>query len=136
MSAHPRIEVLDCCETSRREFLKAAGLGAAAVVAAPSVFAKTKASEPETLVTQLYKSLNDKQRKGICFPWEHPLRNAIDNNWHITKSAVGDMEDDQVDLCKQIFNGLHSDEYRDVVYKQVKEDSPGGFEDSAIAIFG
>ena len=52
------------------------------------------------------------------------------------KSAVGDMEDDQVDLCKQIFNGLHSDEYRDVVYKQVKEDSPGGFEDSAIAIFG
>ena len=49
---------------------------------------------------------------------------TLDNNWHITKSAVGDMEDDQVDLCKQIFNGLHSDEYRDVVYKQVKEDSP------------
>ena len=68
MSAHPRIEVLDCCETSRRDFLKAAGLGAAAVVAAPSVFAKTEASEPETLVTQLYKSLNGKQRKGICFP--------------------------------------------------------------------
>jgi len=136
MNAHPHIEVLDCCETSRREFLKKAGLSAAALAAAPTLFAKKKAAEPETLVAQLYKSLNDKQRKGICFPWEHPLRNAIDNNWHITKSAVGDMEDDQVDLCKQIFNGLHSDEYRDVVYKQVKEDSPGGFEDSAIAIFG
>ena len=34
MSAHPHIEVLDCCETSRREFLKKAGLSAAAVAAA------------------------------------------------------------------------------------------------------
>lgn len=59
MTAHPRIEVLDCCETSRREFLKVAGLGTAAVLGAPSVFAKKKAAEPETLVTQLYKSLND-----------------------------------------------------------------------------
>ena len=75
MNAHPHIEVLDCCETSRREFLKKAGLSAAALAVAPTLFAKKKAAEPETLVAQLYKSLNDKQRKGICFPWEHPLRN-------------------------------------------------------------
>ena len=137
MSAHPRIEVLDCCESSRREFLKKAGLGTAAVATVPTVLGKKKAAaQPETLVTQLYKSLNEKQRKAICFPWENPLRNRVENNWHITKSAVGDMADDQADLVEQIFNGLHSDEYRKQVFNQVKDDSPGGFGDSAIAIFG
>ena len=104
---------------------------------APMAMAKpSKANAPETLTTQLYKSLNDKQREAICFPWEHKLRSAVNNNWHITKLAVGDMEDDQIDLVKQIFNGLHSDEYRKAVYEQVEHDSQGGFEDSAIAIFG
>ncbi|MFL2943618.1 MAG: twin-arginine translocation signal domain-containing protein, partial [Limisphaerales bacterium] len=46
MNAHPHIEVLDCCETSRREFLKKAGLSAAALATAPTLFAKKKAAEP------------------------------------------------------------------------------------------
>ena len=53
MSVHPHIEVQDCSETSRREFLKKAGLSAAAVAAAPTLFAKKKAAEPETLVLSL-----------------------------------------------------------------------------------
>jgi hypothetical protein len=136
----PRVEVMDCCETSRREFLRVAGTGLAVSAIAPmagQAFAeKKKAATPETLVTQLYKSLNGKQQKAICFPWEHKLRSAINNNWHITKLAVGDMEDDQIDLVKQIFNGLHSPEYRESVYDQVVHDSAGGFDDSAIALFG
>jgi hypothetical protein len=136
----PRIEILNCCDTSRREFLKVAGAGLAVAAAAPlageAFAAKKKASAPETVVAQLYKTLNEKQRKAICFAWDHPLRNRVENNWHITKLAVGDMEDDQIDMVKHIFNGLHSDEYRKVVYDQVVEDSPGGFDDSAIAIFG
>jgi len=134
------IEVLDCCDTTRREFLKMAGVGLAAATVPPlageALAAKKKASVPETQVAHLYKTLNEKQRKAICFPWEHPLRSAINNNWHITKLAVGDMEDDQIDLVKGIFNGLHSPEYRKAVYDQVVHDSPGGFDDSAIAIFG
>ncbi len=137
MNNNPQIDMTDYCETSRREFLKAAAGGAALAAAAPLALAKPcKVSTPETLTTQLYKSLNDRQRKAICFPWEHKLRSAIDNNWHITKLAVGDMEDDQIDLVKQIFNGLHSEQYRETVFKQVEHDSQGGFEDSAIAIFG
>ena len=37
---------------------------------------------------------------------------------------------------KQIFNGLHSPDYRKAVYDQVVDDSAGGFDDSAIALFG
>ena len=140
MKTNPSLETFDCCEQSRREFLKAAGTGLAIAAAAPlageALAAKKKTAQPETLVTQLYKSLNDKQRKAICFPWEHPLRNKVDNNWFITKSAVGDMKDDQADLVKQIFNGLHSDEYRKTVYDQVDGDASGGFGDCAIALFG
>ena len=97
---------------------------------------KKKVFSPETLTAKLYKGLNEKQRKAICFPWDHPLRSAINNNWHITKTAVGDMEDDQIDLVKDIFNGLHSPEYQKAVYDQVVHDSADGFEDSSIAIFG
>ena len=78
-------------------------VAAVAPMAGQAFAEKKKAATPETLVTQLYKSLNEKQQKAICFPWEHKLRSAINNNWHITKLAVGDMEDDQIDLVKQIF---------------------------------
>ena len=138
MKTTPRIETPDCCETSRREFLHAAGAGMVLATATPLASAlPKKTATPETLTTQLYKSLTEKQSKAICFPWEHKLRSAVNNNWHIQKKlAVGDMEDDQIDLVKQIFNGLHSDEYREAVYKQVEHDAQGGFDDSAIAIFG
>ena len=137
MKTNPQIEAIDCCETSRREFLKKAGVGLASVAAAPSLLAKKTVIHPETQVTSLYKTLTEKQRKAICFSWDHPLRNRVENNWHIQKKlAVGDMEDDQIELVRNIFNGLHSDEYRKVVYDQVVHDSPGGFDDSAIAIFG
>jgi hypothetical protein len=100
MKTTPTIDALDCCETSRREFLQAAGAGMALAATAPMAHALAKKpSTPETLTTQLYKSLNEKQRKSICFAWDHPLRNRVENNWHIQKKlAVGDMEDDQVDL--------------------------------------
>jgi len=138
---HPH-KVFDCCDTSRRDFFKTTGTGLALAAAGPLASVamaekKKKAPLPETQVAQLYKTLNEKQRKAICFPWEHSLRSAINNNWHIQKElAVGDMEDDQIDLVKDIFNGLHSSEYRKAVYDQVVHDSAGGFDDSAIAIFG
>jgi len=141
MKNSSRIEVLNSCDSSRRDFLKTTGAGLTLAAAGPlaSVGAaekKKKVFSPETLTAKLYKGLNEKQRKAICFPWDHPLRSAINNNWHITKTAVGDMEDDQIDLVKDIFNGLHSPEYQKAVYDQVVHDSADGFEDSSIAIFG
>ena len=103
MKTNPQIEAIDCCETSRREFLMKAGVGIASVAAAPSLFAKKSAIHPETQVTSLYKTLTEKQRKAICFSWDHPLRNRVENNWHIQKKlAVGDMEDEQIELVRNI----------------------------------
>ena len=138
MKADPESNFFGQNDPTRRDFLKTASAGIAASVVAPSVFAKKVKIQPETQVAQLYKTLTEKQRESICFPWEHPLRNRVENNWHIQKKlAVGDMEDDQIDLVKDIFNGLHSPEYRKAVFDQVEHDSkPGDFGDSAIAIFG
>ena len=141
MKNSSRIEVLNSCDSSRRDFLKTTSAGLTLAAAGPlaSIGAaekKKKVSSPETLTAKLFKGLNEKQRKAICFPWDHPLRSAINNNWHITKTAVGDMEDGQIDLVKDIFNGLHSPEYQKAVYDQVVHDSADGFEDSSIAIFG
>jgi hypothetical protein len=141
MKNSSRIEVLNSSDSSRRDFLKTTSAGLTLAAAGPlaSIGAaekKKKVSSPETLTAKLFKGLNEKQRKAICFPWDHPLRSAINNNWHITKTAVGDMEDGQIDLVKDIFNGLHSPEYQKAVYDQVVHDSADGFEDSSIAIFG
>ena len=137
-----RIEVLNSCDSSRRDFIKTTGAGLTLAAAGPLASIgvaekKKKVSTPETLSAKLYKSLNEKQRKAICFPWDQPLRGAVNNNWHITKTGVGDMEDDQIEMTKAIFNGLHSEQYRKAVMSQVVADhGKAGFDDTSIAFFG
>lgn len=139
----------DCClPVSRREFLCKSSFAGAVVAAAGSVplfksetltaAEKAKLAQPETLVAQLYKSLTEPQRKELCFGFDHPLRSAVNNNWHITKQKIGAfLNKDQNQLVKDIFMGLHSPEYADKVYGQVVHDSgKAGFEDSSIALFG
>ena len=46
-----------------------------------------KAADPETLVTSLFKTLTDDQKKEIAFPFDHALRSRIENNWNISRSA-------------------------------------------------
>lgn len=123
---------------SRRHFIRTA---AAAAVASPligSAGEKKLSLKSETLVTTLYKSLNEEQRKIICMPFDHELRSKVDNNWHVTKPRLGkDFTKDQQQMVKEIFLGLHSNEWADKVYGQVKHDSgKAGFGDSSIAIFG
>src|SRR5262245_47565557 len=130
----------DCSGFSRRSLLKTAAAGAMASLSVP-VFAdalKPKV-ESETLVTQLFGTLTEEQRKIICFPFDHKLRSAVDNNWMIVKESIAKiLTKDQIDLVRQIFRGIHSEEYADIVFKQVEHDSKsvGGFNASAIAMFG
>lgn len=129
----------DCGDsTSRRSFLKTTLAGTAAFAAAPVLAAPTPKDKPETLVAQLFKSLDEKQRKDLCFAFDHPLRNKVDNNWHITKTSLdGNLSPDQRDLVKQIFLGLHSEEWGPKVVDQVTHDSgKAGFGSSSIALFG
>ncbi len=123
----------------RRRFLATAAAGSASL-SLPGILeaAKRKDDSPETLVTQLFKSLDDKQRKAICFDFDHPLRLKVDNNWHITKPRLGNsFSPDQQALVKEIFMGLHSEDYAETVYNQVVHDSGNaGFADCSIGLFG
>jgi hypothetical protein len=137
-----------CCEPfnqmHRRHFLKTTA-GALSATAATGVLPiigqaeEKKSPKPETLVKTLFDSLKEEQRKAVAFAFDHELRLKVDNNWHITKQRIGSefYTDDQREMVKQIFMGIHSPEYAETVYKQVVHDSgEAGFGDCSIALFG
>jgi len=150
---HPtphQISCPDCTQSaSRRDFIKTAVGGLAATAVSSSVLgvfpnranAAATTGQSETLVAQLFKSLSEDQRKIICFSFDHPLRSKVDNNWHIIKPTIKSaFNPDQRDLIKQIFMGMHSEEYAKKVYDQVDHDNQeanaGGFEGCSVALFG
>ena len=111
-------------------------LGAAEVASGKSAAAS---AEPETLVATLYKSLNDDQRTKLCFAFDHPLRSAVNNNWHIVKHSIGSaLSADQQAMVREIFRGMHSEEYAQKVFDQVEHDGggPGTFNECSVALFG
>ena len=143
----------DCESASRRDFLKTTAGSLAALTAASSGLLSLggarraladqapAAATSETLAQQLYGSLSEGQKKLICFPFDHPLRSKVDNNWHIVNSPIGQLfNPDQRDLIKQIFLDMHSEEYARKVLGQVQHDNEdekgGGFDGCAVAIFG
>src|SRR5438067_9584678 len=86
-------------EADRREFLRSAAAAAGLAALGQPLFSKPaeKSSEkkpPESVVKLLYESLNEKQKKEICFTWDHKdprrglLRTHISNNWRITNPAI------------------------------------------------
>src|SRR5581483_6612774 len=116
----------DCGGASRRDFLKQTigGIAAAGAVssgvlgvmglphraagAAAPITPAGGASTSETLTAQLYKSLTDEQKKVICFPFDHPLRMKVDNNWHIIKEPITKVFDkDQQAVVRDIFRDMH-----------------------------
>jgi hypothetical protein len=133
---------------TRREFLKTTVTGAAVAAvmplatplrAQPVAKAAVNSFQSETLVAAFYKTLTEPQRKVVCFPFDHPLRSKVDNNWQITEKRISEFfTKDQQAMVKEIFLGLHSPEYAETVYQQVEHDgnSSGGFGGTAVALFG
>ena len=126
---------------SRREFVTSTATGLTLAGGGSLLGKKNKKDkakkkpDSETLVQSLHKTLSEEQRKELCFPFEHPLRSKINNNWQIVKPELRNFfTKDQQALVKEIFLGLHSEEYAEMVYEQVEED--GGFDRSSIALFG
>lgn len=119
---------------SRRNFLRTS----LAAAGAATLHAEPKARASETLAATLFGSLKPEQKTALCFPFDHPLRRKVDNNWHITKPAIGSfLAPDQQQMAREIFLQLHSEEYRDAVMKQVEHDNAEeGFGGSSIAFFG
>ena len=86
----------DCESFDRRSFLKTAGVATLAGIAMPMFVgqaglfaAPTAKSTAETAVGRFFAALSAEQKKAICFPFEHELRQKINANWHITKPKVG-----------------------------------------------
>ncbi|MCO6459232.1 MAG: DUF3500 domain-containing protein [Pirellulaceae bacterium] len=135
----------DCGDLTRRDFLKtgaaAVAVGAAmplVVVRADEPASTSAATRSETLVGQLYGTLTAEQKKTMAFPFDHPLRSKVDNNWRITAARVGQhFTADQQALIREIFQGLHSPQYAATVMKQVEHDNgQAGFGGCSIAMFG
>lgn len=147
----------DCTapELSRRQFLRtsvaataaAGGLPLFAVPKAAAAPAKTSAAE--TAVKALYDSLTEKQKKEICFPWDHMetgekgrglLRTFVSNNWQITKPNItgGFYTKSQQTIIHDVFRGLINPEWYARFLKQLKDDSGGKKwgDTQSIAIFG
>jgi hypothetical protein len=135
---------------SRRDFLRTGAVAVAATTSGviPAVVRAADAAAPaaatsggsETLVQQLHSSLTEEQKKVICFPFDHPLRKKVDNNWHITKTELGKFfTPEQQALVKEIFLGLHSPEYAQKVFHQVDTDGAedgNGWLGTSVAMFG
>ncbi|MDA7979840.1 MAG: DUF3500 domain-containing protein [Pirellulales bacterium] len=146
------------CETGlesidRRGFLKTAGAAAIATAAVPA-FGQSVASgqtgvsnpekTPETLVKQLYDSLNERQNKAICFDWDHVdprrglLRTRVAANWMITEPQIisNFYTKDQQEIIRGIFEGIYHPDWIPKIEKQLKDDAGGYGRDQTIAIFG
>lgn len=125
---------------SRRQFLQRSSQAlASGLLAAPALQAAEALPRAETRVHQLYRSLTEPQQKSLCFGWDDPRRLKVDNNWHITSQRLRDVLDpDQQALVREIFDNLHSEEYKKEVWRQFDQDnkSDGGFASSSIALFG
>ena len=130
----------DCSTVDRREFLKAAALGAVGSVLTtlPGAFAApSPTSAAETAVGRFYNSLSDAQKKTICFGFDDPLRQRINANWHITKPTVGNnfYSKEQRQLVDEIVKNITSKEGYVRLKKQMDDDA-GGLDEFSVAIFG
>ncbi len=138
----------DLPSINRRKFL---GTAAAATTAAASLSvgadiasADAKAISAETLVGRLHKSLSERQRKDVCFGWDHKdkkrglLRTFVANNWKITKREINSdfYNDEQRDLIKQVFESIVHPDWHERYYQQLEDDCGGFGHDQSIAIFG
>ena len=104
--------------TSRAATSSAGSAGAAVAVggllpvaaSATRAFANpSKSSTAETGVKRFYDSLTDEQKKVMCFPFDHALRNKINANWAITKPTIDEFyTKDQQAILHEITRGILS----------------------------
>lgn len=134
----------DCESFDRRLFLKTAGAATVAGVALPMLVgqaglfaAPTPKSTAETAVARFFASLSAEQKKMLCFPFEHELRNKISANWHVTKPKIGSdfFSKDQQGIIREIVRGVTSEEGHERLKKQMDDDA-GGLEEFSVAMFG
>ena len=140
----PASSCSDCESFDRRSFLKTASAATLAGVAMPMLVgqaglfaAPTAKSTAETAVGRFHASLSAEQKKELCFPFAHDLRQKINANWHITKPKIGSdfFNKDQQAIISEIVRGVTSEEGYERLKKQMDEDA-GGLDEFSVAMFG
>ena len=131
---------------SRRRFLHVAGAAVAAPLFAEPVTAAAAGREEtaESIVKDLHESLSERQKKQVCFKWNHQakgrslLRTHLSNNWRITKPAIKSdfFTPDQQAMIRRIFEGIVNPDWVERFDKQFKDDMGGFGGKQSIAIFG
>jgi hypothetical protein len=107
-------------DVDRRVFLKAVGAAAAASPGLASAAATRPSSE--TLAAALWRSLRSDQKKVVAFPFDHPLRAKVDNNWLISEPIAKVFDKDQQAMLRDIYRGMHSPEYAERVWAATVHD--------------
>ncbi len=128
-------------EPSRRDFIRRAGGTALAVGSLPlfahvAGAAPTSSSAAETAVGRFYQSLTDSQRKVICLPFDHELRQKISANWHITEPTIGELltEAQRQNVLEIVRDVTTEDGYERLL--QQMEDDAAGIDAYSCALFG
>jgi hypothetical protein len=126
---------------NRKSFIKKAGSLVGVAAFGPSVFSNVneKIVEKDSLVTQLYKSLNEEQIEKICYPIGDKLQSFTGNWWYVSgKNRLNNtLNEDQTDLVKAIMNTLHSEEFQKPVFRQIlRANRRGGFGTASLGFFG
>ncbi len=130
----------------RRSFIKTASATAAATASLGSLGYADAATttSAESLVARLFDTLSEKQRKLVCFDWDHVdpkrglLRTFVANNWKITQPEINDefYNDEQRELVRGIFESIIHPDWHDRYYRQLEDDAGGFGNEQSIAIFG
>ncbi|MEI7687219.1 MAG: DUF3500 domain-containing protein [Planctomycetota bacterium] len=141
-------------DVDRRSFIKAVGLGAAAMplFAEPKIHAAppTRTSPAETAVLALYNALTEAQKRQLCFAWDHTettgnrprglLRTHVSNNWQITEPVVASdyFTREQQTIIHDIYRGMLNPDWYGRITRQLRDDNDGRPWGTAqsIAIFG
>ncbi len=120
----------------RREFIATTALGVSSLGFAGPADGKKAAADSETLVSTFYGTLSLEQRKAIVFPFDHPLRSKVDNNWFVTPQKIKDFfTSEQKAMIEEIFRGLHNPDFVENVMKHLQDDA-GGLGAYSVALFG
>lgn len=144
MSEQPKNDGPECDEgLSRRDFVRrvtgaavAGGLLPFVATSRTALANPSSKSTAETAVKRFYDSLDESQKKVICFPFDHELRTKINANWAITKPKIEEFfTKGQQATLDEIFRGVVSADGYDRFKKQMEDDG-GGFGNYHVAVFG
>ena len=121
---------------SRRELIQFLGATVAAYALPKAAVAAT---ETDSLPMQFFKSLSEEQQLKICLSQDHPKRQFVSNWWYICpeQRLHTFYTAEQQDLVRQIFDSLHSPQYREKMTWQVQKDLMGQIKNTpSVAFFG